>query len=74
MNTLAGFSIESLAAQLAEVLAHYPAVMLAYLFGSAATGLATPLSDIDIALVVAEDQAARHNRLKLELALGRRNA
>ncbi|HEY4723005.1 MAG TPA: nucleotidyltransferase domain-containing protein [Anaerolineae bacterium] len=69
MNTLTGFSIETLTAQLAEVLAHHPAVMLAYLFGSAATGLATPLSDIDIALVVAENQAAPHNRLKLELAL-----
>ena len=60
--------IESLAHQLAKVLAPYP-VTLAYLFGSAATGQMTPFSDVDIALVLDENRASIPGRLKLELAL-----
>jgi predicted nucleotidyltransferase len=63
------FSIESLAVELTEVLARYPVVTLAYLFGSAATQSMTPLSDVDIALVVADEEIVRHGRLQLELAL-----
>lgn len=46
----------------------YPQVRLAYLFGSAATGRMTPLSDIDIAAHVSDDleRGAIHN---LELTL-----
>ena len=59
-------SVESLVAQLAEVLAPYP-VALAYLFGSAATGQMTPFSDVDIALVVDETRPLPVSRLRFEL-------
>lgn len=59
-------SVESLVAQLAEVLAPYP-VALAYLFGSAATGQMTPFSDVDIALVVDETRPLPMSRLRFEL-------
>jgi len=43
-------------------------VSLAYLFGSTASGRATPLSDIDIAIVTNRDVSPRE-RLQLELTL-----
>jgi predicted nucleotidyltransferase len=51
-----------------SVLAAHPAVNLAYLFGSAASGHMTPLSDVDIALITAP-RLSPHDRLKLELAV-----
>ena len=43
-----------------QILAQYaPTLVVAYLFGSAATGQTTPLSDIDIAILVIEP--ANHN-------------
>ena len=54
-------------ADLGSVLAAYPAVSLAYLFGSAASGHLTPLSDVDIALVT-DPQLPPRDRLRLELA------
>jgi predicted nucleotidyltransferase len=60
--------LESLSMRVAEVVTPRP-VMLAYLFGSAATGQMTPLSDVDIALVVDEDQAFKHSRLQFELEI-----
>ncbi len=68
MNALAELPVESLASRLAEVLAPHP-VLLAYLFGSAATGHMTPFSDVDIALVLDESHASMPGRLKFELAL-----
>ncbi len=59
----------ALKSRLAEVLARHP-VTLAYLYGSAATGKMTPLSDVDIALVVDESRVAPADRLHLELAVG----
>jgi uncharacterized protein len=53
-------------AKVSEVLSPYP-VILAYLFGSAAAGRATPLSDVDIALVVNETFDTSQTRLALEL-------
>src|SRR6266852_1993700 len=43
-------------------------VALAYLHGSQATGHATPLSDVDVA-IVAEGEMAPRDRLRLELNL-----
>jgi predicted nucleotidyltransferase len=40
---------------IAEVAAGEPAVAAAYLFGSQATGRATPLSDIDVGLLIDHD-------------------
>ncbi len=54
--------------RLAAVLASHP-VLLAYLYGSAATGHTTPLSDVDIALVVDEGRIPPKERLNLELAV-----
>jgi predicted nucleotidyltransferase len=51
---------------LKDVLIHYP-VALAYLYGSEAAGRATPLSDVDIALVVFDKDHVPKSRLELEL-------
>ena len=59
--------LEALQAELAKILALHP-VALAYLFGSAATGLTTPFSDVDIALVL-ERGATLPSRLHFELAI-----
>lgn len=56
-----------LQAMLTRVLAPHP-IALAYLFGSAARGEATPLSDVDIALVL-ETGATISSRLHLELEI-----
>lgn len=60
----------SIAATLKEclpgILARHP-VKLAYLYGSAAAGNATPLSDIDIALVLADGQLEPRELLMFEL-------
>jgi len=61
-------SMESLAARVAEVAAPRP-VALAYLFGSAATGLMTPFSDVDLALVLDQDHAFQDSRLQFELEI-----
>ncbi len=58
---------DKLRVELASILAPHP-VMLAYLFGSAATGQTTPFSDVDIALVLSED-AAIPSRLHFELMI-----
>jgi len=47
-------TIELLKQHLPDTLRHYP-VLLAYVYGSVAMGCATPLSDLDIALVLAPD-------------------
>jgi predicted nucleotidyltransferase len=44
-------------------------VKLAYLFGSAAAGNATPLSDIDVALVLPDDQVDPGSFLSLEMQI-----
>jgi len=51
---------------LVSVISRYP-VALAYLYGSAAVGRDTPLSDIDIALVLGEKQSIPVSRLAMEL-------
>ena len=56
---------------LAELLSRYP-IIAAYLYGSVARGQATPLSDLDIALVVYEDKLPRTKRLKFELEVEER--
>ncbi|MEK7441501.1 MAG: nucleotidyltransferase domain-containing protein [Chloroflexota bacterium] len=53
-------------AALAQVLSHYP-VVAAYLYGSVAAGIATPLSDVDIALVIVENSVPKDQRLHFEL-------
>ncbi len=53
---------------LSDILPLYP-VNLAYLYGSAASGRDTPLSDIDIALVLNQAQFNPNDRLKHELQL-----
>ena len=51
---------------LKEIFSKYP-IALAYLYGSQAAGRATPLSDTDIALVIASDDYDPRSRLDLEL-------
>ena len=58
----------SLKVCLNRILPRYP-VNLAYLFGSTAAGKATPLSDVDIALVLPDEQVDPGNLLSLELQL-----
>jgi predicted nucleotidyltransferase len=48
-------------------LAQYP-VAAAYVYGSVARGTATPLSDVDIALLLADDLPP-YDRLQLELTI-----
>jgi len=48
------YIIELLKQHLPDTLRHYP-VLLAYVYGSVAMGCPTPLSDVDIALVLAPD-------------------
>ena len=52
--------------RLAEYFQHCPyPVTLAYLFGSAARGEATPLSDVDVAVYLdGLDRAQRHRQLR----------
>jgi predicted nucleotidyltransferase len=63
-----GLSIESLRSCLGKLLQPSP-VVLAYLFGSAATGRMTPLSDVDIALVIDGNALPPSKRLQFELML-----
>lgn len=58
----------SLRSCLGQVFSSHP-VALAYLYGSAAGGRATPLSDVDIALVLVEGQFDPKKRLVLELKI-----
>ena len=68
MTVAVKLSVESLSAQLTEILLPYP-IVLAYLYGSVATGRVTPLSDVDIALVVDETRFSLSERLRLELTV-----
>jgi hypothetical protein len=58
----------SLHSCLNQVFSSHP-VALAYLYGSVAAGRATPLSDVDIALVLIEGQYDPSKRLELELKI-----
>jgi len=59
--------IASLKLHLPDILAHRP-VLLAYAYGSVAAGCPTPLSDVDIALVLAPDCGLdAYQRFMLEL-------
>ena len=60
--------LESLSKCVADVVRPRP-VVLAYLFGSAATGKVTPFSDVDVALVVTEDHVFQKSRLQFELEI-----
>ena len=52
-------SLEAARATLVDILAAEPAVVAAYIFGSLARGVAGPLSDLDVGLLVMEaDEAA----------------
>ena len=64
MNSL----LSVLADCLQEQLSGYP-VAVAYLYGSAASGQMTPLSDVDVALVLAEEAKLSTDRLRFELAM-----
>jgi predicted nucleotidyltransferase len=44
-----------LLATIGAVLGHRPELAVAYVYGSAARGIATPLSDVDVALVTCDD-------------------
>jgi predicted nucleotidyltransferase len=59
--------IAQLEQALPPILAQYP-VDAAYVYGSVARGTATPLSDVDIALLLA-DPVSSYDLLKLELAI-----
>jgi hypothetical protein len=59
--------VDSLRANAKAVFGPHP-VALAYLHGSQATGLATPRSDVDVALVT-EGELPPRERLRLELTL-----
>lgn len=62
-----GDVITALQGHLPEILRDRP-VALAYLYGSAAIGLTTPLSDIDVALVISPDaDLDAYRRVLLEL-------
>lgn len=57
----------ALADQIRSVVCRYPAVKLAYLFGSQATGNVGPLSDVDVAVYL--DGLNRYDRFQLRLEL-----
>mgnify|MGYP005839286079 CR=1 FL=1 len=66
--------VASLREALPHILSSQP-VALAYLYGSFATGYTTPFSDVDVALVVAEDLSpleALRLMLRVQLALAER--
>ncbi len=69
MTTTSDRAIESLASQLGEIAAAHPAIILAYLYGSMATGQNTPFSDVDIALLVDEHLLPSDRQLQFRLAL-----
>lgn len=52
-------------ARLSEVLQHHPAVLVAYLYGSAARGSQTPLSDVDVAVLLGDGVDPHRTRLEL---------
>ena len=59
--------VNQLEIALQSILPDYP-VILAYLFGSAAAGRTTPLSDVDVALIAGEELDP-YRQLKLELRI-----
>jgi len=71
MNTVTPTETASLMRQLKTgleaILPGYP-ITLAYLYGSAAAGRATPLSDVDVALVASEEIDS-YRQLKMELRI-----
>jgi predicted nucleotidyltransferase len=56
--------------ELAARLAAEPDVLVAYLFGSRARGTARPGSDVDVAVLLAEDADAHGRQLELMATLG----
>lgn len=60
--------ITAFQADLVNLFEKYP-IALAYLFGSSAKNTATPLSDVDIALLVEKDEYDPKKRLRFELIL-----
>ena len=58
---------------LAAILTDYPAIGVAYLYGSTAEGRSTPLSDVDVALVASVDMEP-HQTLRAELRIETRLA
>jgi predicted nucleotidyltransferase len=69
MTSIPDRAIESLAPQLGELAAAQPAIVLAYLYGSMATGQTTPFSDVDIALLVDEHLLPPDRQLRFRLVL-----
>lgn len=66
---LPGDVIATLREHLPEILRNRP-VALAYIYGSAAIGYTTPLSDIDVALVISPDaDLDAYQRVLLEMAI-----
>jgi predicted nucleotidyltransferase len=59
--------VNQLEIALQSILPDYP-VLLAYLFGSTASGRTTPLSDVDVALIAGEELDP-YRQLKLELRI-----
>jgi predicted nucleotidyltransferase len=68
------FDVNELARALAAITAGEPAIVAAYLFGSVARGTTTPLSDIDVALLVRSDAEAADVCGRVGDALARRCA
>lgn len=60
MATWNSISPEELDRRLRPVLERRPEVLAAFVFGSAARGTAGPLSDIDVAILLADEAACRH--------------
>jgi predicted nucleotidyltransferase len=56
--------IEARLATLGHALESHPRIVFAYLFGGAAKGRLTPLSDIDVAVFLAEDSDMEEGRLE----------
>ena len=57
--------VDDLRAKLLVALERHPGVLVAYLFGSTARGTARPLSDVDVAVLLADGVDPLHERLTL---------
>ena len=69
MSNIEQIDVKSWIPQVHDILAAHPEIVLAYLHGSAANESMTPLSDIDIALVIDETRLAKKDRLDFELTI-----